>query len=89
MSYLGNFYAPEITQSAPVQPNPPYDSGRMSLKAILTLLIDHCLPFDTLREMTLLQIVECVDRVNSGELKSWEQKKAELKAALEKKGAKR
>lgn len=52
----------------------PHDASVMPLKQLLTLLIDHCFTFEQLRDMTLLQLVECVNKANSGELLSFTEK---------------
>lgn len=86
------WYAPElVTGSGDPLELPPllmathHDASVMPLKQLLTLLIDHCFTFEQLRDMTLLQLVECVNQVNNGELSFTEKERIEKQSKSKRK----
>lgn len=71
---MSSFYDPNITNNPAVV---PYDASEMTLKAVLTVLINYCYTFEQLREMNMLDICEAINKVNRGELKTYAEKRAE------------
>lgn len=72
------WYAPVMEMK---RRTPEYDVTTMTLREMLTVLIDHEISFEQQREMTFPEIVTVFERINAGELQSYTQKQNALKAA--------
>lgn len=61
-----------------------YVFEQMTLAQLLVVLCDHQLTFEQLRGMTMTETYEYLKRVNSGEVKSWDELESEKKSRRKK-----
>lgn len=80
------FYKPQLgPNNKPLPAGDRYDVTTLTLGQLIFVMTNYCMSFEQIREMTLAQVSETFERINVGEILTWEQVRQEQKAKREKK----
>lgn len=65
-----------------------YDIETLNLGQIIYTMTNHQFSFEQIRSMTLEEVIGTMTKINKGEIKTWDQVKAEEKEARRSRGKK-